>query len=376
MIPFNKPCLIGTEKEAIQQVLEQDKLSGNGPFGHRCTTWFEERLGCHKAILTPSCTAALEMTALLTEVAEEDEVIIPSYTFVSTANAFALRGARIRFVDVRAETMNIDPEQIAKAITNRTKAIVIVHYAGVSCDMDAIMALAAKHNLWVIEDAAQGLMSEYKGKPLGTIGHLGTYSFHETKNYTCGEGGVLIVNDRSLVERAEILQEKGTDRSQFVKGMVDKYTWRDLGSSYLLSELNAAYLSVQLEHADRINQDRLRAWNLYQEGLTTLADNGYIDLPYIPEDCQHNAHMFYIKTKDKTQCSQLIQHLKEDGVMAVTHYIPLHSSQAGKQFGEFIGEDRYTTVHSEKLLRLPLYYGIRKEDIHHVVESIQQFYQV
>ncbi|MFC3039560.1 dTDP-4-amino-4,6-dideoxygalactose transaminase [Virgibacillus xinjiangensis] len=375
MIPFNKPCNIGTEHEAIKQAMNQQKLAGNGPFAEKCSQWMEARLGCEKAILTPSCTAALEMTALLAEIGEGDEVIMPSYTFVSTANAFVLRGADIRFVDVTPGTMNIDPDQTANAITSRTKAIVVVHYAGVSCDMDRIMELAEKHHLWVIEDAAQALMSSYRGKPLGSIGHMGTFSFHETKNYTCGEGGALLVNDPSLIERAEILQEKGTDRSQFLKGVVDKYTWRDIGSSFLLSELNAAYLSVQLDHAEKINANRIRSWNNYQKGLQELFDQEMLEGPHIPEDCEHNAHMFYIKTKDGQERSRLIAYLKEQGVMAVPHYVPLHSSDAGKRFGSFIGEDRWTTVESERILRLPLYYGLTEKDVDHGITAIHKYFQ-
>ncbi|MFC2949624.1 dTDP-4-amino-4,6-dideoxygalactose transaminase [Virgibacillus sediminis] len=375
MIPFNKPCSIGTEEEAIRQAINQSKLSGNGPFGEKCSNWLEDRLDTEKAILTPSCTAALEMTALLAEIGESDEVIMPSYTFVSTANAFALRGASIRFVDISPETMNINAEQIAKAVTSRTKAIVVVHYAGVSCDMERIMEIAQEHHLWVIEDAAQSLMSNYKGRPLGTIGHMGTFSFHETKNYTCGEGGALLVNDSSLIERAEILQEKGTDRSQFLKGMVDKYTWRDLGSSYLLSELNAAYLSVQLDHADDINEQRLRIWSRYQQGLQQLFDDGHLEGPQIPDDCQHNAHMFYVKAKNSEERSMLAAHLKEQGVMAVPHYVPLHSSHAGKRFGTFVGEDRWTTAESEKLLRMPLYYGLTEKDVDHGIKAVHAYFQ-
>ncbi|GAB3052958.1 dTDP-4-amino-4,6-dideoxygalactose transaminase [Virgibacillus ainsalahensis] len=375
MIPFNKPCTIGTETEAMKEALAQHKLSGNGPFGKQCTAWFEDNLDCKKAILTPSCTAALEMTALLTEVGEGDEVIMPSYTFVSTANAFALRGASIRFVDIDPDTMNVDPKRIAEAITQRTKAIIVVHYAGVSCEMERIMEIAQSNGLWVIEDAAQGLMSNYKGNSLGTIGHMGTFSFHETKNYTCGEGGALIINDSSLIERAEILQEKGTDRSQFIKGMVDKYTWRDVGSSYLLSELNAAYLSVQLEHAHQINANRLHTWEQYQKGLKPLFETGKLAGPSIPEDCEHNAHMFYIKTRDNAERSELIRHLKENNIMAVTHYVPLHSADAGKKFGKFIGMDNFTTIESARVLRLPLYYGIKEEDVTHGIESIKSFYK-
>lgn len=375
MIPFNKPCVVGGEQAAIQEAISRGKLSGNDAFGKWCTEWLEEKLPAEKAILTPSCTAALEMTALLTEVGPGDEVIMPSYTFVSTANAFALRGAAIRFIDIDPDTMNVDPGAIEAAVTPETRAIVVVHYAGIACDMDDIMEIADAHGLWVIEDAAQGLMSTYKGKALGTIGHLGTFSFHETKNYQCGEGGALLVNDPALVERAEILQEKGTDRSQFLKGMVDKYTWRDLGSSYLLSELNAAYLSVQLEHAETINEDRLRSWSRYQEGLRPLEDEGKISLPVLPENTRHNAHMFYIKVSSDKKRAELISWLKEKGVMAVTHYVPLHSAQAGEKFGSFTGVDRWTTAESEKLLRLPLYYGINQEDVEDVIRYIFNYFQ-
>ncbi|GGP14179.1 dTDP-4-amino-4,6-dideoxygalactose transaminase [Oceanobacillus neutriphilus] len=374
MIPFNKPCYIGNEDAAIRDAILKQKLSGNGTYGKKCIRWLEENMGVKKAMLTPSCTAALEMTALLTEVGDGDEVIMPSYTFVSTANAFALRGAKIVFVDVEPGTMNVDPEQIAAAITEKTKVIAVVHYAGVSCDMDSIMELAEKHKLWVVEDAAQGLMSFYKGKALGTIGHLGTISFHETKNYVCGEGGALYINDPSFMERAEIIQEKGTDRSQFIRGEVDKYTWRDIGSSYLLSELNAAYLSVQLEHAEAINKNRLSTWEMYQEGLTSLAETGVIELPSIPENRKHNAHLFFIKTRDADVRGQLIHYLKKRDILTATHYVPLHSSVAGKECGNFSGEDQYTTIESERLLRLPLYYGISKGDVEYVIQSIQQFY--
>lgn len=374
MIPFNVPCYIGKEDAAIRDAILKQKLSGNGSYGEKCMRWLEENMGVKKAMLTPSCTAALEMTALLTEVGEGDEVIMPSYTFVSTANAFALRGARIVFVDVEPETMNIDPQEIEAAITNRTKVIVVVHYAGVSCEMDQIMELAEKHKLWVVEDAAQGLMSYYKGKALGTIGHLGTISFHETKNYICGEGGALYVNDASLMERAEVIQEKGTDRSQFIRGEVDKYTWRDIGSSYLLSELNAAYLSVQLEHAEEINENRLKTWEMYMQHLAPLAECGKLELPAVPENRKHNAHLFFIKTANSTIRGQLSRYLKERGIITATHYVPLHSSIAGQQCGIFYGKDRYTTIESERLLRLPLYYGISKGDVDDVIQSIQQFY--
>lgn len=373
MIPFNIPCTVGGEAAAMQEAITNGKLSGNGPFGKKCTDWLENQLDCEKALLTPSCTAGLEMAALLTDITEADEVIMPSFTFVTTANAFVLRGAVIRFVDIQSPTLNIDPVQVEAAITERTKAIVVVHYAGVACDMDAIMDIADRYGLWVIEDAAQGLMSTYKGKALGTIGHFGAFSFHDTKNITSGEGGALIVNHPEAVERAEIIQEKGTNRKQFKKGMVDKYTWRDIGSSFVLSDLNAAYLSVQLEHANTITANRLDTWRQYKQGLEDIQD---IELPFIPEDCHHNAHMFYIKTKSVTERDNLIGYLSEHSVAAVTHYIPLHSSYGGKQFGTFSGDDRYTIMESERLLRLPLYFGMEEEDIEHVVQTIRAYYRL
>ncbi|WP_106496539.1 dTDP-4-amino-4,6-dideoxygalactose transaminase [Lentibacillus sp. Marseille-P4043] len=372
MIPFNKPCAVGSEESAIRAAIENSKLSGNGPFTKKCTDWLEGRLQCKKALLTPSCTAALEMTAMLTETKDGDEVIMPSYTFVSTANAFVIRGGKIRFVDVTPDTMNIDPQQIEAAITDRTKSIVVVHYAGIACDMDAIMEIAHKYGLWVIEDAAQALLSTYKGKPLGTIGHFGTFSFHDTKNYTCGEGGALIINDPTALERAEIIQEKGTNRQQFKKGMVDKYTWRDIGSSFLLSELNAAYLHVQFQHANTINENRLQTWHHYKRELQPVEN---ITIPHVPENCMHNAHMFYIKMKDVTERNQLMDYLNKHAIMTATHYVPLHSSHAGRKYGKFIGSDTNTTTESERLLRLPLYYGIGEEAVDYVVKTIHTYYQ-
>lgn len=374
MIPFNIPCVTGKESVAIQQAITAQKLSGNGSFGKKSCTWLEKNLSCERAMLTPSCTAALEMTAILADVGPGDEVIMPSYTFVSTANAFALRGAAIRFVDIDPTTMNIDPVAVEAAITDKTKAIVVVHYAGVACDMNHILQIAEEHGIFLIEDAAQGLMSTYKGKALGTIGHMGTISFHETKNYTCGEGGALLLNDPQLIERAEILQEKGTNRSQFIRGQVDKYTWRDVGSSYLLSELNAAYLSVQLDHAEEINKQRLARWEDYNQALKPLMEEGKIVLPHIPEEHVHNAHMFYIKADSEATRNELMDYLRDQEIMAVSHYVPLHSSVAGKKYGKFIGEDTYTTVESAKLLRLPLYYGLKEEDVAYVVKAIQQFF--
>ncbi|GGF29624.1 dTDP-4-amino-4,6-dideoxygalactose transaminase [Halobacillus andaensis] len=376
MIPFNRPCVVGGEEEFMQEAISQAKLSGNGPFGQKCTDWLEDQLGCERAFMTPSCTAALEMAALLTEAGPEDEVIMPSYTFVSTANAFALRGAAIRFVDIDEKTLNIDPAQIKQAITDRTKAIVVVHYAGVACEMDEIMRLAEEHDLWVVEDAAQALTSTYKGKPLGAIGHLAAFSFHETKNYTCGEGGALIINHAPLIERAEMIQEKGTNRAQFSRGMVDKYSWRDLGSSYVISELNTAYLYQQLNHIDQINEDRKKTWALYARELQHVLALDAVEGPHIPDEAEHNAHMFYLKCRNHKERAELIDHLKKNAIMSVPHYVPLHSSHAGEMYGVFSGKDRYTTRDSERLVRLPLYYGMLEEDVRHVVKQIQLFYQV
>ena len=376
MIPFNKPCYLGKESYYIQEsIVQNEKISGNGPFGIKCKNWLEEQLTTKKALLTPSCTAALEMTALLADISEGDEVIMPSYTFVSTANAFALRGASLRFVDIEPGTMNIDPEKIEAAISNRTKALVIVHYAGVACNMEQIIELAERYSLLVIEDAAQALMSTYQGKPLGTFGHFGTISFHETKNYTCGEGGALLINDESYAERAEVIQEKGTDRSKFNRGQVDKYTWQDLGSSYLLSELNAAYLFAQLESAEEILADRLHTWQRYKQKLAPLEAAEQIETQQIPEYAKHNAHMFYIKASSPEDRMQLMTYLKEREILAVPHYEPLHSSKAGRSFGRLSGEDTFTTREGERLLRLPLYYGMNTEDVDYVAASIQNYYQ-
>jgi dTDP-4-amino-4,6-dideoxygalactose transaminase len=373
-IPFNKPLTTGKEIEYIRKAIANRKLSGDGSFTKKCHTWFEEHFGCTKALLTTSCTHALEMAAILADIQPGDEVIMPSYTFVSTANAFVLRGAKIVFIDIRPDTMNMDETLIEAAITEKTKAIVPVHYAGVACEMDTIMEIARRHNLLVIEDAAQGVMSKYKGKYLGIIGDMGCYSFHETKNYTCGEGGALIINDERFIERAEIIREKGTNRSKFHRGQVDKYTWVDIGSSYLPSELNAAYLYAQLEMAEEINENRLAIWNQYYHGLKLIQEKGLLDLPYVPEDCQHNAHMFYIKAKDLEERTRLIQYLKDNGVTSVFHYIPLHSSPAGKTMGCFHGKDYYTTQESERLLRLPMYYGLNKNDTDFVIHTVEGYY--
>ena len=375
MIPFNAPPVVGTEVEYMQSALGSGKLCGDGGFTRRCQLWMEQHFRSKKVLLTPSCTASLEMAALLLDIQPGDEVIMPSYTFVSTANAFVLRGATIVFVDINPDTMNIDETKIEAAITDKTRAIVPVHYAGVACEMDTIMALAAKYKLYVVEDAAQGVMSTYKGRPLGSIGHIGCFSFHETKNYTSGgEGGATLINDATLVERAEIIREKGTNRSQFFRGQVDKYTWRDVGSSYLMSDLQAAYLWAQLEVADRINQQRLTLWQNYYDALAPLAKTGRIALPVIPADCGHNAHMFYIKLRDEADRGKLISWLKEAEILAVFHYIPLHTSPAGQKFGRFHGEDKYTTTESERLLRLPLFYNLSGINQRSVINTLLSYF--
>jgi len=375
MIPFNIPPQVGNELQNISTAIANGKLSGDGPFNKKCQLWMEKTFSSPLALLTPSCTASLEMAAILVNIQPGDEIIMPSYTFVSSANAFVLRGAKIVFVDIRPDTMNIDDKKIEEAITEKTKAIVPVHYAGVPCEMDTIMSIAKKYNLWVIEDAAQGVMSTYKGKALGTIGHIGCFSFHETKNYTAGgEGGAILVQDQTLLTRAEIIREKGTDRSQFFKGQVDKYTWQDVGSSFLLSELQAAYLYAQFESANIINDRRLAIWQNYHDALAKLVNKEQIELPVIPKLIQHNAHMFYIKLKDMTQRSELITHLKTQEIMSVFHYIPLHSSPAGLRFGKFFGMDEYTTQESERLVRLPLFYRMTDEQVSDVVFAIKRFF--
>lgn len=375
MIPFNAPPIVGSEVEYMQSAMASGKLCGDGGFTRRCQQWMEQHFGSKKVLLTPSCTASLEMAALLIDLQPGDEVIMPSYTFVSTANAFVLRGATIVFVDVRPDTLNIDETLIEAAITPKTRAIVPVHYAGVACEMDSIMALAAKHKLYVIEDAAQGVMSQYKGRALGTIGHIGCFSFHETKNYTAGgEGGATLINDAKLVERAEIIREKGTNRSQFFRGQVDKYTWRDIGSSYLMADLQAAYLWAQLEAAEQINQQRLRLWQRYYDALQPLAAAGRIELPVVPKNCRHNAHMFYIKLRNSDDRQALINWMKEAEILTVFHYIPLHSSPAGERFGRFHGDDAFTTRESERLLRLPLFYNLSDNNQRTVISSLLSFF--
>lgn len=375
MINFNVPPYVETAAEYIQECVKNQKICGDGAYTKKCNAWLEEKTGSTKCLLTTSCTHATEMAALLADIKPGDEVIMPSYTFVSTADAFVLRGGVPVFVDIRPDTMNIDETLIEAAITDKTKAIVPVHYAGVACEMDTIMDIAKRHNLVVIEDAAQGIMSTYKGKALGTIGNFGCYSFHETKNYSMGEGGALLIRDEKDIEAAEIIREKGTDRSKFFRGQVDKYTWVNFGSSYLPSDMNAAYLYSQLEIADTINEARIDCWNRYYENLKPLADSGKIDLPVVPEGCVHNAHMFYIKAKDIQERTSLISYLKENGVLSVFHYIPLHSAPAGQKFGRFHGEDKYTTRESERLARLPMYYGLEPEQVDFICDLIKKFYE-
>lgn len=374
-IPFNVPPFTGKEKEYVSQAIDSHKISGDGEFTKKCSKILEEMTGSSKVLLTTSCTHATEMTAILADIGPGDEVIMPSFTFVSTADAFVLRGAKAVFVDIRPDTMNIDEKLIEDAITEKTKAIVPVHYAGVSCEMDTIMKIAKDHNLLVIEDAAQGVMSTYKGRALGAIGDMGCYSFHETKNFSMGEGGAILLKDPALTEKAEIIREKGTNRSKFFRGQIDKYTWVDAGSSYLPSELNAAYLYAQLEMADTITKARMDCWNAYYEMLLPLKDKGLIELPTIPDECVHNAHMFYIKAKDLDERTKLIDHVKAGGALPVFHYIPLHSSPAGKKFGRFNGEDKYTTAESERLVRMPMYYGLDIDTVSKICDLIKGFYE-
>lgn len=374
MIRFNVPPYVGKETEYMKAAIDSHKICGDGEFTKRCNAWIEENTGTAKALLTTSGTQALEMAALLSDIQPGDEVILPSYTFVSTANAFVLRGAKLVFVDIRPDTMNIDEKLIEDAITDKTRAIVPVHYAGVGCEMDTIMDIAKRHNLVVVEDAAQGVNAFYKGRALGSIGDYGCFSFHETKNYSMGEGGAILINRPEQIEDAEIIREKGTDRSRFFRGQVDKYTWVNIGSSFLPSDINAAYLMAQLEMANEINENRLQSWARYNEGLQDLAQEGVIELPYIPEECAHNAHMFYIKTKDMEERKALISYLKERDIAAVFHYVPLHSAPAGLRFGRFHGEDRYTTKESERLLRLPMYYNLSESDQQKVIDAVHGFY--
>lgn len=374
MIPFNIPPYIGTEEEYIAQAIASHTICGDGIFTRKCSQWLEENFHAQKVLLTTSGTAALDMAALLCELQPGDEVILPSFTFSSTATAFALTGARLVFADIRPDTMNLDEAKIESAITERTKVIVPVHYAGVACEMDTIMEIARRHGLLVVEDAAQGVMSTYKGRALGTIGDFGCYSFHETKNYSMGEGGALVINDPAYDERAEILREKGTNRSRFLRGQVDKYTWVDIGDSFLPSELNAAYLWGQLEEADSINCHRLALWAIYHSALKPLEESGRISLPVVPAGCRHNAHMFYLKCRDLEERTALISYLKARGISAVFHYIPLHSAPAGLKYGRFHGEDVYTTAESKRLVRLPMYYGLTLEEAEQVADAVTAFY--
>jgi len=374
MIDFNVPPSTGKEPVYLAQAIANKKICGDGPFTKKCHRFLEEKTGAAAVYLTTSGTSALEMAAILSEIGPGDEVILPSYTFCSTADAFVARGARLVFVDIRPDTMNIDETKIEAAITDRTRVIAVVHYAGVACEMDTILDIARRHNLKVVEDAAQAVGSYYKGKALGTIGDFGCFSFHETKNYSMGEGGALLLPTLDKRDEAEICREKGTDRSRFFRGQVDKYTWVDFGSSYLPSDLNAAYLWAQLEMFDEIFEDRMRTWKTYDEAFRPLKEAGLIETQTIPEGCDHNAHMYYLKVRDLAERTALIAHLKERGILAVFHYVPLHSSPAGLKFGRFAGEDVYTTRESERLLRLPLYYRISPEDTARVVEGVLSFY--
>lgn len=374
LINFNEPPYIGKETKYIEEAVRSKKISGDGYYTKKCSSWLEKYTGTEKALLTTSCTHATEMAAILADIQSGDEVIMPSYTFVSTANAFVLRGARVKFVDIRPDTMNIDENLIESAITDRTRAIVPVHYAGVACEMDTICSLAKKYGLYVIEDAAQAVSATYKERFLGTIGDYGCFSFHETKNYSMGEGGALLIKNKDDIERAEIIREKGTNRSKFFRGQIDKYTWVESGSSYLPSELNAAYLWAQLEVWKDIYDNRMDSWNRYFSGLKDLEKKGCVELPVIPAECRHNAHMFYIKVKDLAERTELIHYLKGKNIHSVFHYIPLHMSPAGKKYGRFVGEDKYTTKESERLLRLPMYYGLESDDVEYIIDAIKSFY--
>lgn len=374
-INFNVPPYAEKAFDYIQECVKNQKICGDGAYTKKCNQWIEERTGTAKCLLTTSCTHATELAALLSDIQPGDEVIMPAYTFVSTADAFVLRGATPVFVDIRPDTMNLDEKLIEAAVTEKTKAIVPVHYAGVACEMDTIMDIATRYSLTVIEDAAQGIMSSYKGKALGTIGHFGCFSFHETKNYSMGEGGALLIRDQKNIEDAEIIREKGTNRSKFYRGQIDKYTWVNYGSSYLPSDMNAAYLYAQFEIADKINESRLNLWNRYYRNLKPLKEAGKLELPVVPEGCVHNAHMFYVKAKDIQERTDLIAWLKENGIMSVFHYIPLHTAPAGLKFGRFHGEDRYTTRESERLARLPMYYGLEEETVDYICEKVGEFYK-
>lgn len=374
MIHFNVPPFVGTEFTYMQEAVNNHKICGDGPFTKKCNEWLENRFNAKKVMLTTSGSTALDMAALLCGIKPGDEVILPSFTFSSTANSFVLAGATLVFVDVRSDTMNIDETKIEAAITDKTKVICPVHYAGVACEMDTIMDIARRHHLMVVEDAAQGVMSTYKGKALGTIGDFGCYSFHETKNYSMGEGGAIVINNADYIEKAEILREKGTNRSQFFRGQVAKYNWVDFGDSYLQSDLNAAYLWAQLEVADQINENRLETWNRYYTAFKPLEEKGIVQLPIIPEGCVHNAHMFYLKTKNLEIRQAYIKFMKENDILCVFHYVPLHSAPAGLKFGRFDGVDENTTFDSDRLVRLPMYYNISKMDQDKVISKTLEFF--
>ncbi len=376
MINFNVPPFTGREIEYIKQSVENQKICGDGPFTQKCSEWIERQTDTAKCLLTTSCTHSTELAALLTDIKEGDEVIMPAYTFVSTADAFVLRGATAVFVDIRPDTMNIDENLIEAAITQKTRAIIPVHYAGVSCEMDKIMALAKKYNLFVIEDAAQGIMATYKGKALGAIGDFGCYSFHETKNLSMGEGGALLIQDEKYITDAEIIREKGTNRSQYYRGQVDKYRWMNYGSSYLPSGMNAAYLWAQLELAQEITKVRLARWEQYNTLLQPLKERGLLELPTIPEGCVHNGHMYYAKARDLEERTRLLAFLKENGVWSVFHYVPLHTAPAGLKFGRFAGEDIYTTKESERIFRLPMFYALKESEVDYIVSKVKEFYHV
>lgn len=374
MISFNVPPVTGKEIIYMQDAISRNKICGDGYYTKLCNKWIEDTTGIAKALLTTSCTHATELAAILCDIKPGDEVIMPSYTFVSTADAFVLRGAKVVFVDIRPDTMNIDEKLIENAITDKTVAIVPVHYAGVSCEMDTIMEIAEKYNLKVVEDAAQGVMSKYKGKSLGTIGDYGCYSFHETKNYSMGEGGAILIRDAKDSDRAEIVREKGTDRSRFLRGQVDKYTWVAAGSSYLPSDLNAAYLYAQLEVAQQVFDDRMNSWNKYNEAFKYLKDKGVIETPFVPEECEHNAHMYYIKLDNIEERTKFINYMNENDILTVFHYIPLHSAPAGREYGVFAGEDKYTTKESERIVRLPLYYNMG-ETVDEVISKVYKYFE-
>ena len=376
MIPFNTPLYLGTERKSIEKLFKKNiKLSGDGLFTKKCNNWLENNLDVEKALLTTSCTHALEMAAILINIKVGDEVIMPSYTFVSTANAFVLRGAKIVFVDIKSDTMNIDENLIEHAITKKTKAIVLVHYGGVACGINKVLKIAKKYKIYVIEDAAQAIMSKYKNKFLGSIGDIGCFSFHETKNCTMGEGGAILINNKKLISRAEIIREKGTNRSSFLRGEVNKYTWVDIGSSYLPSELNAAYLLPQLKKINSIIKNRMVSWNRYFYGLIDLQSKGCIQLPVIPKECMHNAHIFYMKCKNTSERNRLLEYLKNNNIYSVFHYVPLHTSIAGLKFGRFFGIDKYTTKESKKIVRLPMYYGLKSSDVDFIINVIKKFYE-